>query len=124
MSGKNSDQEVIALAQVQFGGESHLFDDLTLPRHLANALVQFASNKPKRAIEVREFMDLHELNYTIPRQRLAEILYQNELLSGQDRTYNDEEVDEWSRDQRGLYSVPRRPGAYRSIWRRIADFFR
>lgn len=124
MSGKNSDQEVIVLAQVQFGGQSHLFDDVTLPRHLADALVQFARNRPERAIEVREFMDLHELNYTIPRQRLSEILHQNARLTARSAWNGCEDVDDWCRDKEGLYSVPRRRGPRRSVWQRIADMFR
>lgn len=120
---KNEDRKVIELAKIQFGEGNHLFDEVVFVGELVDRLLVFARQNLDRAVEVRQFMDLHALHYKDPNHKMAEILLLKKVHDSRDRQYADNEFDDWSNDATVAQQGARHSRPRRSLWQRIKDHF-
>lgn len=112
----SEDREIIQLAIIQFGETTRRFEHVTFLHELVSELVRFADEHPDRAIEVRQFMDLHELHHWDRKKRLPEILRRQSVLRESDRDFADDELNDWTKTKRDERQLSRPARGTSSFW--------
>jgi hypothetical protein len=123
MTAKNEDPDVVALAQQLFGEGNNLFASDMWLKELYPALMAFARQNPNRAIEVREFVDLHGLGFLDKKGELSSILKDHHAKKMRDKgPTDDDDLHDWSPRTRADIKAARNKSGQSSVWKRFRKF--
>jgi hypothetical protein len=123
LNAKNEDADVVALAQQLFGEGNDLFTNDMWLKELHPALMAYARQNPNRAIEVREFVDLHRLGFLDKKDELSEILKEHHAKKMRDDgPTNNDDLHDWALRTRADIKAARSKSGRSSFGERFRKF--